>query len=107
MPLTIGGANGCDDDSTPERASGIPEVLRQPKLLSGKPDCGPRWRFPAHLKPRSDERLRGDARSDRGRSPVTAVDTGAAPAPLRSRNMVTCTRSEERRVGKECRSRWS
>jgi hypothetical protein len=61
----------------PERASGIPEVLRQPKLLNGKPRILDRGGgFQAQLKSRSDECLSRDARFRSGRSPVTGAETG-------------------------------
>ena len=50
-----------------ERASGIPEVLRQPKLLNGKPRTLDRGGgFQAQLKSRSDECLAVMRGSDRG-----------------------------------------
>jgi len=52
----------------PERASGIPEVLRQPKLLNGKPRTLDRGGgFQAQLKSRSRRRVFAVMRgSDRG-----------------------------------------
>ena len=64
----------------PERASGIPEELRRPKLLNGKPRILDRGvGLQAQLKSRSDECLSRDARFRSARSPVTGAETGAAP----------------------------
>ena len=41
------------------------------------------------------------------RSPATPVAEARTPAPALTVNALRDVRSEERRVGKECRSRWS
>ena len=42
-----------------------------------------------------------------GRSMVLAFAEAGADVVIASRKLASCERSEERRVGKECRSRWS
>ena len=44
--------------------------------------------------------------ADLGMFPTTSVQGGVRPVIVVSNNKAN-TRSEERRVGKECRSRWS
>src|SRR5256885_9888468 len=47
------------------------------------------------------------SQSDDDQSLIGALDPGVEQTVLTSRNGLSRDRSEERRVGKECRSRWS
>src|SRR5205085_7617510 len=55
----------------------------------------------------SDDKLRVDQRTDQVRGRLDAVLIASRVAPLTRHIGFLPTRSEERRVGKECRTRWA